>query len=355
MMRLITYIILSGSTLFTFACDQEELVGMEVPAEQVRGQALQSHRLQRGCVITSWQKEQYTEEAVEETLDQMKDLGCGWVSILSTWYQESEGSTEMSPLDTNMSGTPSLESLEHLILKIKEREMYPILKPHIDLENGEWRGSITFEDEGEWRDWFRNYIDFILIYARLAERHQLELFVLGTELKGTTHRQEWTDIIAQVRAVFGGALVYAANHDEYSNVTFWADLDFIGINAYFSLTEQLDPTPDQLDQAFNEIIEEMGAFAQAQQRDIIITEIGYQSFDGTNITPWGASEDVEDFGEQADCYQAALSAFFDQGWVAGIYFWHTHYDRYDWDGYAHTDKPAEGVLRDWYLKEESAE
>ena len=115
MMRFITYIILSGSTLFTLACDQEETVGIEVPAELMRGRALQSQRLQRGCVITSWQKEQYTEQAVEETLDQMKDLGCEWVSILTTWYQESEGSTELSPLDTNMSGTPSLESLEHLI------------------------------------------------------------------------------------------------------------------------------------------------------------------------------------------------------------------------------------------------
>jgi hypothetical protein len=226
--------------------------------------------------------------------------------------------------------------------------MIPILKPHIDIKNGEWRGIIGFDDELDWFDWFANYRQFILYYAKLAEKKQLKLFVVGTELKGTTHRPEWRSIINDVKAIFHGELVYAANHDHYQDIPFWDTLDYIGVNAYFALTDLYDPTLEQLDDAFVHITQEMREFSEAQGKNIILTELGYQSFDGTNITPWDTSNETLDEQEQADCYQATFNAFFNKDWVKGMYFWHTHYDMHDWDGFGYVNKISEEVLSDWY-------
>ena len=74
--------------------------------------------------------------------------------------------------------------------------------------------------------------------ARLAEAHHAAIFCVGLEF---THAQKfadrWLKIIAAVRAVYYGKLTYGANWNEYDTVKFWDALDYLGVLAYFPLTQ----------------------------------------------------------------------------------------------------------------------
>ncbi len=60
--------------------------------------------------------------------------------------------------------------------------------------------------------------------ARMNRRHRLI-------------SNEWKELIADARTVFSGRMTYAANFDEYFDVSWWRYLDMVGINAYFPLRE----------------------------------------------------------------------------------------------------------------------
>ncbi len=51
----------------------------------------------------------------------------------------------------------------------------------------------------------------------------------------------WRRLISEVRERYTGRLTYAANFDQYELVTFWDDLDVIGVNAYFPLRKHYLP------------------------------------------------------------------------------------------------------------------
>jgi hypothetical protein len=302
----------------------------------------------KGCIITSWQYDHYTKPVVDETLNQLQSIGCTWISIVTTWYQKQANDPMIASIDNQSPATPSREGIVDLISKIRRTGMTPILKPHVDILDESWRGFIEFDQAEDWQAWFDSYRNFIAFHADIAQEYQLKLLIIGTELKGTTHRDEWFDIIALVRSIFDGKIVYAANHDHYDAIPFWQDLDYIGIDGYFSLSDDYNPSLDQLIMVFNQITQTLQNFAQSEGKKIIFTEIGYQSYDGSNSTPWDAPTRIEDQSEQAHCYQAALQSLWNQEWLAGLYVWHTHYDQYDWDGFGVMNKEAEEVLATWY-------
>ena len=307
---------------------------------------IKNKNMQEGVQITSWWHNDYIMPALDNTLDKMLNLGVESVSFLATQYQDNTNSTAIYPINQK---TPQDSGLETAIAKAKSRGMKTVLKPHVDPLSG-WRTDITFSSEADWAAWFANYNTFIMHYAQMAEDNGVDLFVVGTELKGTSQRQEWNQIIDNIRSVYSGKIVYAANHDEYRNVPFWDKVDYIGVDAYFELTNSLDPTPAELDAAFQPIASELQQFSQQKSKKVIFTEIGYQSYDGTNVTPWWAPTSTPDQQEQADCYDAAFRAFFNKDWVEGMYFWDTHWNMADLDGFGFVNKQAESVVDDWYHK-----
>ena len=119
-----------------------------------------------------------------------------------------------------------------------------MIKPHIWIlqpSEGMWRADIYPNNEADWETWQASYRDFILRYARVAERAQAEMFCIGTEFSRlTTEKPEfWNDLIQSVREVYAGEITYAANwYEEFEKIPFWDDLDYIGIQAYFPLTKK---------------------------------------------------------------------------------------------------------------------
>ena len=112
----------------------------------------------------------------------------------------------------------------------------------------------------------------------------------------------WRQLIRQTRSLYQGELTYAANFDQYHEVTFWDALDFIGVNAYFSLRSDValetgsDPqTRDndvllaQLKDGWQTVLGDMEAFRQNNfiaDKPVLFTELGYTYRSNSTIVPW---------------------------------------------------------------------
>ncbi len=100
-------------------------------------------------------------------------------------------------------------------------------------------------------------------------------------------------------------------------------LDYIGVLGYFPMTKINDPTVEELKSAWIEkgILSRLEALSEKFQKPIIISEIGYDSCDGTNMHPAAPVTPDIDLQEQADCYQAAFEVLLGQPWLKGIFWW----------------------------------
>jgi hypothetical protein len=313
-----------------------------------------------GIVHVSWWFDEYDSTAGGTSRAALRDTGSNWMGLLVTWYQQDASSNVIARHpDPNKDHTDA--RIRTAIRDAHSRGLQVMLKPHVDALNGQWRGDFNPSNPAAW---FQSYTQFILHYAQIAQEEGAELYCMGTEFKtisGSANRDRWVAVINAIRGAYGGPLTYAANAtfpaDEFTSVSFWDQIDIIGLDGYFTLTDQNNPTLAQLISAWTSnrfgenIVAAVQNFASSRQKPVIFTEIGYKSTDGTNREPWnfGLSGAV-DTAEQRDCYQAAFTVWSQQSsWMRGFFWW-------AWpvpppaanDGdYNPRSKPAETVLRTW--------
>ncbi|MDO8518567.1 MAG: metallophosphoesterase [Deltaproteobacteria bacterium] len=303
----------------------------------------------RGFNFICWHRGCFQEEEVPDSLDAAAATGANWLAIVPTWYQASEFSNAISMHATR---SPDLAELSSVIAEAKGHGFQILLKPHIDLENGSWRGTIAPTNLNDWQESYRN---FIFAMADLSEEEGVEVLAIGTELKTRSGDNAfWRDLIADLRERYSGRLTYAANWDEYDSVDFWDLLDYVGIDFYFPLTGSATATEAQMEASLEEIGSDLETFASVQGKPFLITEIGFRNVDGTNTRPYDYSiTGARDDQEQADAYQAVLNAFSDENWLEGMFWWR-------WDiqlsgasdeGYLIYGKPAADILEAAWTEE----
>ncbi|MFH1665249.1 MAG: hypothetical protein ABIA77_03780 [Candidatus Omnitrophota bacterium] len=311
---------------------------------------------QKGMVYATWSPEGYMSENSDESMAKMRQDGTEWMSILVTWYQQNCWSAGIHKTET----TPSDESIIYTIRKARELGMKVMLKPHLDLldkSDGSWRGEIGSVKEPEWEAWFLEYTAFIMHYADIAQKEKVEILCIGTELStsATTKGYMWKEMIGKIRKRYSGYLTYAAHWDAYQDIRFWDALDFVGINAYFPLTEKMIPTVDELREGWGKWVLEMEEFQERVGKPIIFPEVGCNSADGAAIRPWEHVPRTEvNIELQKNYYQVLLETFWDKDWFYGVYWWYWgtnmnmggKYNR----GFTPQNKPAEDVIREWYAK-----
>jgi len=327
--------------LITFSVAHESSVAVTQPYRQ----------FQRGMTYVVWWHDTYTTSESDRSLEALADTGANWVALIVTWYQEKYTDPTMNP---DVERTPTDASLTHAIQMIHRLGMRIMLKPHVDLlESEHWRGEIQPPDE---KAWFDGYQAFITHYAELAQSNDVEMLSIGTELNSMTKREytaRWLTMIDAVRRVYGGELTYAANwwpNSAWQDLGFLKELDYLGIDAYFPLTEKADPTISELEKTWQQWISQVEAWQKISGKQIVFTEIGYRDIEGANIKPWDwQTEGVEDQQEQANCYQATLAVLWEKPWLQGIFWWAWTYNRPARD-YTPWGKLAEGMLRQWYAK-----
>ncbi len=217
---------------------------------------------------------------------------------------------------------------------------------------------------------FASYKAEIVHLATVAQAGGVQTFAIGNEmssLTGAQYRGYWTDLISAVRQVYHGELTYAAAIDEASKVSFWDELDTIGVNTYPPLTSSENSdgagSGPRLDRGANQPllcgrlrVQIAGRFSplavEQYGKPVLMTEVGYRSIDGTAINPgaWNTSG-TSDPAAQAVAYKAFFQVWTAQGggWLKGVEFWQWDLNnQYSDTGYSVMGKPAEAVVSQYF-------
>jgi glycosyl hydrolase family 113 len=321
-----------------------------------KGQRAAGLEFQKGMGYVTWSQNAYGTAASDKSLEMMAETGTKWVAVLVSWYQTNCWSGDIKRMEI----TPSDESIVHVIQKAHELGMKVMLKPHLDLldkSDGSWRGEIGCVSEPDWDRWFDEYTDYIMHYAKIASEENVEMICIGTELStsSSTKGYKWSEMIKTIRGQYSGLLTYAAHWDRYQDIRFWKELDYVGINAYFPLTENLQPTVAELEQGWVKWVEEMEMFQAKVKVPIIFPEIGCNSCDGAAIRPWEHSPRTEiNLQLQADYYDVLLKIFSEKKWFYGLYWWYWGTNEKMGGeqnrGFTPQNKPSEKIVKTWYAK-----
>ncbi len=293
-------------------------------------------------------------------LVRLRDLGVTHLTLVSFGWQRAVDAP-MVRIDTSDGWySESHTGIRTLARQADALGMGLILKPHIwvgGYDEAQNRSEIGFESAVRWRKWEAEYRQFLMTYARLAAEVDADVLVLGTELtRAATERPDfWRELASDARTVYDGELTYAANwHDEYRLIEFWGALDYVGVQAYFPLANESDPSFKRLQVRWRSHRERLLQVHRRTGIPVLFTEIGYRSAPSAAEAPWRWPEKEKgvppDSALQARCYRAFLSTMEGAPWFAGAIVWKWHPDTNDQRPTAFTPqgKPAERVLRRWF-------
>jgi len=153
----------------------------------------------------------------------------------------------------------------------------PIVQLAVRRGPDQWRGILNPDRPDVW---WANYGAALRRLADLSERAGATRLVVGSELSSLEHAHgRWTSLIRDVRTRFSGRLTYSANWDHYTEVPFWAELDEIGVTAYF-------PVDAQPERRWSEALSAMGQFSEQRDRPLVVTEYGYPAVATAALRPW---------------------------------------------------------------------
>ncbi len=307
---------------------------------------------------------QFASPSATQAFQNMASLGSNSVALTTRIWTDNRSSSEVKAVAGK---TESDASLLAGFQSAHAAGLDVVFKPNLSGLDGTISHSIAPSDVGAF---FASYKAEVVHLAAIAEQGDVGTFAIGNEmsrLSGAEYEGDWRDIISAVRSVYSGDVTYAAATDEASKVGFWDDLDIIGVNTYPPLTSSTEPTVGELVRAWNEVpfnpyyarafdhqspVDFLHALAQDHGKQVLMTEVGYRSIDGTAINPGGGSSKAPpDAAEQADAYNAFMQVWGTQGgsWFKGVQFW-------QWDlsnqpnetGYSVQHKPAEQVVEQYF-------
>jgi hypothetical protein len=246
------------------------------------------------------------------SLHALAATGADHVRILVTQFQTFINSTAIYPL---LAPTPlASETLASVQVEIRDAHalglkvlLAPILDPNWDVvTNGRSiippLGAIPVSrlqigggfSDADWTAWFAAYESYVMPLASLAKTEGVEMFEVASELDValTTRGPQWRALIETVRTAYPGPLYVAANAGTLGAIDFWDALDAIGVDAYYGLGNEtlplgVVPSVDDLVSAWTPIAATLGALAARTGKEVLFTEVGYQSRPSCHVRPWG--------------------------------------------------------------------
>lgn len=274
-----------------------------------------------------------------------------WIAVLPYFYQKNEQTNSIrNPKKIGVWSRRDSAFMKS-IYDLRAQNIKIHLKPHLWMSEG-WRSNINFDQQEDWETWFESYRKTILHYAVMAEKTNAELFCIGTELRSSVKQQpqKWIDLIAEIKEKYSGKLTYAANWDgEFDDVPFWNELDFIGIQAYFPLTENKNPSLEEIKQGWSQHIPSLEKLSKRYQKKILFTEVGYRPDESATKTPWEwGSVFTPLFKKKSEktqylAYEALYQKLWTKDWFAGTYIWQWNNSDFEIKG-----KPAQNSIAKWY-------
>lgn len=323
---------------------------MLLPLTRARG--LVPKRRWRGFNFIQTTSAKLDSDAAVRSFAALRRTGADAAAIVPFFWQ----ATPDSP-DLVAGSDMSLAQLRAGIRAARHAGLEVMVKPHIWVPTA-WAGVIGMTDDAGWVRWFGNYQRELEAVARVAQDERAKWLCIGTEFLKTVHRPEWRRIIASVRSIFRGKILYMAHGaEEVEAVPFWADLDFVGVTLYPPLGSDDDPASWQ--RAMTAEYARVEAVATRYGKEVWVGEIGIRSATGAAAKPWESAEEriaVPAPKLQADVLLTWLKVL-DRPSVAGILIWRWLSDP-GGGGEADTDftvqnKAAEIALTRYWLRSDT--
>lgn len=283
-----------------------------------------------------------------------------WSTVIPFMYQDDQQTKRLQGDVIEGRWSRRDSSVIRQIKRLQERGIRVHLKPHVWLGEG-WRSNIHLSEE-DWTTWFDVYQQKMVQYARIATAMNVELFCIGTELRTVIDNKPdaWFTLIKEIKKVYTGKLTYALNWDDpITAIPFWDQLDYIGVQAYYPLTDSPSPELAAIKKGWDAHIEMLEKASTTYQKPILFTEVGYRSDTSATIAPWewgamtGILSKKKSHKTQQLAYEAMFQKLWDKPWFAGCYIWQWHTGTTASSAKDDVDftpryKPAENTITRWY-------
>ncbi|MEL7059797.1 MAG: hypothetical protein AAGN46_07195 [Acidobacteriota bacterium] len=221
--------------------------------------------------------------AMADTLAELRALGVEWIALHPYAGVGRDGSVRAR-------SAADLDFLDRAVDYARDADVQLFWKPHLAYWGSfEWRGAITFgDDAAAWRRFFDGYRAFIVDQARFAQAAGVPLFSIGLEYEETfgPHEAEWRRLITEVRAVYDGRLTYSANWDRVTEVPIWDAVDLIGVQFYYPLSHEPEPSDAALEAGWDRALAELRTLSERHAKPVLFTEIGYDTGPRVAAEPW---------------------------------------------------------------------
>jgi len=253
-----------------------------------------------------------------------------------------------------MEGIEIAKQLDYKIFLKPHLRLLPKVPNEVVKTAASWRGTFVPINNTDWEMWEKEYEKWMLNWAMIADSLGVEMLCIGTELRLSAIKRTafWRQLIPKVRAIYNGQLTYSANWDEYKQIRFWKELDYIGVNAYFPINDERVPTTQKTIKSWKKYRKQLKRTSKKIDKSIVFTEFGYRNIQFAAQQPWQHEKVVATLNNeaQANLYQAFFETFEKEKWVVGYFIW-------QWLGnepyapntlFTPQGKPALQVLQKWY-------
>jgi hypothetical protein len=236
----------------------------------------------RGVNLTRTPEAPLGSEACGRSLAGLKALGADAVALVCFFWQEKPESA-----DITLGNDIPLAELRAGIRQARGMGLKVLLKPHVWVPQT-WAGAVAPGGDGAFERWFSGYGAGLEQLAELAADEGAEGLAIGTELRGTSHRPEWRDLIGRIRQRYQGLLTYVAHWDgEVMRVPFWDLLDVAAVSLYPPLGEDMAGVTAAIDRAAEQLVQ----WRDRIGKPLWIAELGLRSANGAQAKPWESAEE----------------------------------------------------------------
>ncbi len=316
----------------------------------------------RGMAIDTWGPPDYLDLGnIPIVIDTAAEIGANYLQLAPYWNAAgTERENEIIPCTVDAGcTTPADDDVRAWIQYAHSKDLNVLLKPH--LIGGVFDRNTSLYDFDGWEirpsdpeQWFADYTDFIVHYARIAEEENVDMFAVGNELNGThLDVPRLTKVIDAVKEVYQGPLTYS---DPLlwqiwdGQAQLWDQLDYIGIPYYYLGPNTTTPLIPDIEAEIQQVqsVNLTRAMNKFETR-LIATEFGRPNFDGTshNFVNWSNTMDNQ---ESIDYIEAGMLSMVElTPRFEGMFIWKLgtagNAAAIDWDI---RGKPLAEAIRFWF-------
>ncbi|MCC4616884.1 glycosidase-like protein [Xanthomonas campestris pv. asclepiadis] len=217
-------------------------------------------------------------EAAGQSLDALAKTGASKALLVAFVWQANPQSN-----DPVLGSDSNVEAMRAALRQSHQAGLQATLKVHVWIP-GHWAGDTAPTDQAAW---FAAYQNAVLPLARLAEDEHAEALVIGTELRKLQDAPQWPGLVAEVRKVYRGKLLYVADGMEHAeSFRYWSLFDAVGTSLYPRLSEAAATRTAEM----NAAAQRLQQLGQRLGKPVWVAELGLRSARGSLAAPWESPE-----------------------------------------------------------------